>query len=248
MSKPSTLHLRALPEIETLKRLCKSISALDAIICPEWEYRYYSYNKAWDAAAGEECMQMRDGSGDEFMVLFSKDGAVINGLAHESVMVGWQEVAVPSKNFLQKVFGKRKTERKQVIWNGVVDTLPEVFKHFIFGEPVASIGTTFCIWRQYTDVAWRMGRIKFPDDAYGDGSKDLLFIFDNKPTTYRSWAIDYYEDEFDGDPEKLDLELVKHVYEHRKLTKDVVLKINPQLDDWGKLKADLDEIGYAYGF
>jgi hypothetical protein len=95
-------------------------------------------------------------------------------------------------------------------------------------------------------VAWRTGKIKFPDDAYGDGSKDLLFIFDNKPATYRSWAIDYYEDAFDGDPKKLDLELVKHIYEHKTLTRDIILKINPQLEDWEKLKVDLDEIGYAY--
>jgi hypothetical protein len=35
---------------------------LDAIVCPEWEHRYYSFNANW--AADEVMGSMRDGSGD----------------------------------------------------------------------------------------------------------------------------------------------------------------------------------------
>src|SRR5882762_5224323 len=124
-------------------------------------------------------MQMRNGSGDEFLVLFNKAGAVINGFAHESVMSRRKERPVKPPGLFAKLFGKKKTELRQSIWEGVVDTVPGVFTSFIFGEPIASIGTTFCIWRRYTDNSWQIGNIHLPADVYGDGSEDLLFILDN---------------------------------------------------------------------
>jgi hypothetical protein len=191
-------------------------------------------------------MQMRNGSGDEFHVLFNKAGVVINGFAHESVMSGWKEMPVKPSGFFAKLFGSKKTELRQSIWEGVVDTVPGVFTSFIFGEPIASIGTTFCIWRRCTDNSWQIGNIHLPADAYGDGSEDLLFILDNKPETYKKWAEDYYEEQFDGNSQRLDIEMVRHIYAHKKLTMAVVLKLNPALEDVEKLKADLDEIGYDH--
>jgi hypothetical protein len=242
MATPSTLNLSLLPGIDDLKKLAKAISTLDAIICPQWEYRYFSYQKSWDKDLGEECLEMRNGSGDHFFILFTKGGAIINGQAHESVMCNWKEVKVKSIN----LFKKKETVLTQFIWPGVVDTIPTEFKGFIFGEPIKSIGTTFCIWRRYSDEQWNIGNVSLPDDDYKDGSEDLLFILDNKADTYRNWAMDYYEEDFDGDPLKLDLELVEYIYNHKVLTGDIVRKINPKVEDFGKLKADLDEIGYPY--
>ncbi len=246
MNIPSTFNLSAIPNIDDLKKLCQSISTLEAIICQEWEYRYYSYQKDWDASAGEECMEMRNGSGDHFFVLFSKDGAIINGLAYESKMCNWAEAEVKSKSFIQKIFDKKQKQLKQNIWTGVVDKVPKEFQHFIFGEPIKSIGTTFCIWRKYSDSKWNKGDFLYPNDDYKDGSEDLLFILDGYPATYHQFAIGYYEDEFEFEPEKLDLSLVEHIYSHKTLTKDIVLKINPNIKEIEKLRSDLIEIGYPF--
>ncbi len=40
----STTIAERLPAIKDLRCLCKSLAMLDAIICAEWEYRYYSFN------------------------------------------------------------------------------------------------------------------------------------------------------------------------------------------------------------
>lgn len=210
--------------------------------------RYYSYQKNWDISLEEECMEMRNGSGDHFFVLFTKIGAIINGQAHESKMCNWTEVEIKSKGTFQIMFGKKQIELKQNIWPGVVDKLPNEFQHFIFGEPIKSIGTTFCVWRKYIDNTWNKGTFSYPEDDYKDGSKDLLFILDNNPETYHQFAVDYYEDEFECDPNKLDLDIVKYIYGHNSLTKEIVLRINPNLTDIGKLKIDLDEIGYPHEF
>ncbi len=43
----STRNLAALPGIDDLRRLCQSLAMLDAILEPEWQYRYYSFNSRW---------------------------------------------------------------------------------------------------------------------------------------------------------------------------------------------------------
>ncbi len=247
MTKISTKNISKIPDIESLKRLCKALSTLDAIICREWEFRYYSYDKNWDKTKGEEYFEMRNGSGDEFQILFCKDGSVINGQAHESEMCNWTEVDIQPKSLKEKILnalGKKKTEMVQTIWKGVVDDLPTEFHEFIFGEPVKSKGTTFCIWRLKNDSQWNIGNIEFSKDEYGDGSEDLIFILDNDPKTYRKHALEYFDETFEE--HKLQLELVQHIYDNKPLTKEIILKINPKLDDFQELKIELDEIGYKY--
>ena len=137
MKKPSSNALNLLPKPAPLKRLCQAIATLEAILSPSWEYRYYSYNKDW--AKDEECCQMRNGSGDEFFILFGKTGTVINGFAHESSI-----------------------QDKAQITAG----LPKEFHAFIFGEPVASTGTTFCIWNLESDNKWIANKKEEKDNRY----------------------------------------------------------------------------------
>jgi hypothetical protein len=46
-------RLATIPNVETLKKLCQSLATLDAIISPEWDYRYYSFNSKWASAPKE---------------------------------------------------------------------------------------------------------------------------------------------------------------------------------------------------
>ena len=63
--KITTENLDGLPDVARLKRLLQSMAMLDAILMPEWEYRYYSFNALW--GEGEMMGSMRDGAGDEFL-------------------------------------------------------------------------------------------------------------------------------------------------------------------------------------
>lgn len=113
----SSNNFQLLPSPQQLQTICKAIAVLDAIICPEWEYRYYSYNCQWDD--GEEFFEMRNGEGDQMLILFQSDACVINGYAYEFEQ--------PDKTAL-------------------TSGLPARFESFIFEEPVQSIGSTFCLW------------------------------------------------------------------------------------------------------
>ena len=55
-----------------------------------------------------------------------------------------------------------------------------------------------------------------------DGSQWMLKIFDLVPTTYRSFAEEYYEVD-------VPIEAVEHIYNHLTLTDDVVAALNPDL-------------------
>ncbi len=211
----STHNLNELPDIAQLKQICKAIAVLDAIISPVWEYRYYSYSSIWDE--GEECATMRDGSGDEYLILFNQYGAIINGLAHEVEL-----------------------------WKLDKNIIPKEFHQFMFGEPVSSLGTTFCIWKKYVDTEWQAAHnVLEEEDEYGDGSEDLLFILDGNPSTYKTWAEEYYEGEIEG---KVPLQIIEQIYQGKPLTKEMVIALNPKSSDWNALQEELDEIAYSYKF
>ena len=69
----STRDLSALADPTTLEKLTQSIAMLEAIVSPEWEYRYFSFNRLWDESKGERMASMRNGSGDEYFIVFRWD-------------------------------------------------------------------------------------------------------------------------------------------------------------------------------
>jgi hypothetical protein len=214
----STRDLSALLDIDRLKTLSQSLAMLDAIISPEWEYRYYSFNNRW--APNEAMASMRDGSGDDYFALFNPAGAILKGFAHESAMSPY-------------------ADDRHSVWPGVLDDVPTVFAEFLT-EPAFTIeDTTFCIWRTYNDSAWQRGDIQFPGGEDPDGSGELLGILDGNPQTYQAWAEDYYG-------RSIDLNVIQHVYEQRPLTQAVVTALNTGLS-LRALADDIEEIGYPGG-
>ncbi|ALW87081.1 hypothetical protein AUC43_19580 [Hymenobacter sedentarius] len=208
----STQNYHALPDAAALKRLCKSLAVLDAINSPELEYRYYTYNREW--AEGEEVLEMSDGEGDQMLILFREEGCVING-------------------YLPEYDQPNKAQ--------VTRGLPDYFEEFIFGEPVNSIGTTFCLW--YTpEHGWQTGVVETEED----GSEELLFILDSQPETYAEWANEYFIEDTGRKPNAADA--VAKIYRGEALTKSIVSALNDEQEDWSLLEADLQAIGYPYNF
>ena len=203
----STKNLTAMPPVSKLHQLCKSLSALELIVSPEWQYRYYSYAPHW--AEGEEVMEMRDGSGDEMLVLFNQAGCVINGIAHEYFNL------------------QDRIPRIEDLTHG----LPEAFEQFMFGEPVKSIYSTFCIWSADGET-WQTGITTGEED----GSAEILDIFAGDPQQYVDFCADYYEQE-------VPLEVVTQVYAGEPITAEMLNSLNPEASV-REAKAELDDIGY----
>ncbi|MFC4013896.1 hypothetical protein ACFOY2_42180 [Nonomuraea purpurea] len=196
---------RLLPDIPQLRDLCRSMAVLEAILSPEWSDRYYSYDADW--SAGEEMASMRNGSGDEYSIVFSAAGAYVRGFDHEAGM---------------SPYGNDGP------WPGVLDSVPEVFRHCVqepafcdeHGMPVVTI----CLWRAASDGCWRVGEIDYPDGVSDPDGAMHLFpqLVDPTPEAFQRFAEDYYE-------VPVDLNAVRHVYALRPLTQAVVTALNADL-------------------
>lgn len=158
----------------TLMRLLQSIAMLDAILEPEWQHRYYSFNARWNES--EKMGSMRNGQGDDFFVVFNAAGAFIKGFVHDAAIVRQK---VPAERF----------------YRGLPLEFEECAK-----EPASSPeSVTFCLWRLNSQRSWSHSDIPLPGtDA--DGSASLLTMLEGSPETYRAWAMDYYERDIRVEP------------------------------------------------
>ncbi len=72
-----------LPPPAELERVCKGIATLDAILCEDWEGRYYSFDRAWHAKGKLRMASMRNGSGDDWFIVFAPAGVFVKAFWHE---------------------------------------------------------------------------------------------------------------------------------------------------------------------
>jgi hypothetical protein len=208
--------LALLPDIESLCKLTQSLAMLEAILCPRFDLRYYAFNSKWDV--GQMMASMNNGGGDEYFILFNQAGAIIKGFDHESEMSPY-------------------ASESMTLWLGLLDHIPEEFQAFLSELAFKVEDTTFCCWRRYIDRDWQTGHINYPSGNEGaDGSNWMLSNLDGNPVTYQEWAEDYHG-------RKIDLELVRRLYQHQSLTAEIVQGLNEELL-LSDLVRDVEEIGY----
>src|SRR5262249_19605999 len=165
----STRDLSELPDLRGFRRLTRALAMLDAIVSPEWEYRYYSFNSHW--ADGEMMASMRNGSGDHWFAMLCSAGVALHGLAHEAPIF-----------------------RPGRPWPGIFERLPTEFHENLLHEPAFTTeDSTFCVWRRSTDAQWSCGPVELPSVHDPDGSEALLSILAGQLQHYVEFARAYYE-------------------------------------------------------
>lgn len=200
----------------TLHRVLRSYALLDAILCPEWNYRYYSFDCNWSNR--EQLGSMRDGEGDHFFALFNDSGCFLKGFGHESPMSPWRR------------------DRNE-LWAGLLDGVPECFSDCLTEPAFDMQSTTFCTWREHDDEQWNIGNIDFPEGEDPDGSGYLLSSLDGTPESYSNWAQDYFEVDIDRDA-------VAEVLNGKALTQPLVARLNRD-QSLALLDDDLKSTGWA---
>lgn len=166
MTNISTSDLSNLPQPENLRRLFQSLAMLDAIMSPEWEYRYYSYNSQWDK--NETMGSMRNGSGDDLFALFTCQGCFLKGFSHEH----WQGERSPQEFY---------------------KSIPEAFLQAASEPAFSHEHVTFCCWRLNDGEKWDQAGVPLPEGDDPDGSLFILSALDGHPETYQNFAQEYYE-------------------------------------------------------
>lgn len=123
--------LKELPSIEDIRKISQSLAMLDLILIQEWEFRYFSFNSKWDS--NEMMASMRNGEGDEYFILFSKDGLV-------GKICSINEGLVPNKD-------------------QILQMIPNEFNSFK-NEPAFKLDNmTCCIWKKYSDKNWSVAPV-----------------------------------------------------------------------------------------
>src|SRR6266508_302785 len=125
---------------------------------------YYTFDREWGA---DEAALMSNGSGDEWAVVFTADGAFIRVFDHESAMTLFRD---PDRE----------------LWPGLLDGMPAVFGPQVaepaFGDEDGRVIATAVLWRLAGDDRWRAGDgITFPlsrgpYDSGPDGSGMLAIL------------------------------------------------------------------------
>lgn len=162
-----------LPSPAELEQRCMALATLDAILCPDWESRYYSFDRHWDPEGGARMGSMRDGSGDDYFVLFFADGrCAIKGFDHES-----------------RALDERRTVPTALLG------IPASFAAFTSEAAFTMDHTSFAFW--YDDGAWHRSDAVPPATWSADGAPDLLHVLLGGADDYAGWATDYYEMDVD---------------------------------------------------
>lgn len=188
------------------------MAMVEAIVSPEWESRYYSFNVNW--GEGEEMASMRNGSGDDWFLLFGPFGAAIKGLAHETPLAG------------DKTFAAT-----------VQDQVPKSFSSFLSEPAFGMDWLSYCYWRSPEDSGWlKVSPQDSTTQNADDGSEEFLCLLLEPASSYVEFAEWYYEKE-------LPLESVERIYKHDRLTEELVTSLNPELA-FAEAKAFAAEIGY----
>jgi hypothetical protein len=211
-----------LPTIQVLRSRCRALAVLERII--DRGEPSYAYTTTW---GGDEAALMSNGSGDEWAIVFSNDGAFIRVFDHESAMSPY-----------------RDSDRE--LWPGLLDGIPASFRPQIeepaFSDEDGQFLATAVLWRQTGDERWHAGEgIVFPlsggpYDTDPDGSGMLDILLDDIVDRYVEFAGDYYAMEANRAS-------IEHIVGHHPLTDKVVQALHPGITV-AELRDDLAAIGY----
>lgn len=202
-----------------LREWSVSLAVLDAIMSPEWETRYFSFDPSW--GEDQEMASMRNGSGDDYAVVFAPAGAYVRGFDHESPLSPW---ARPSLEVVR----------------GLTEGVPAALREHVT-EPAFTLNDvpsiTVCGWREASAQAWTFGEPLDPGLRGEDGGASWLFAeLDGRPETYQAFAEAYYE-------VTVPLPAVAALFERRPLTPALVAELNPEAD-FDDVVAEVTALGY----
>ena len=193
-----------LPDVEVVHGRCRAMAALDAILSPEWEFRYFSFDAAW--ATSQQMASMRNGSGDAYAIVFAPGGVWAYGFDHESGMSPYRCDPLAS-------------------WPGLLEDLPAAFSELVaepaFCDPLGALRATVCFWREREGAGWACGSPSPLSRAQDDGGAGWLFeVLVEGAQGYCAFAREYYDID-------VDTQSVHHVFALKPLSQQIVSRLNP---------------------
>ncbi|WP_189003859.1 hypothetical protein [Deinococcus malanensis] len=205
----------AYPPPEVVERRGRALAVLDAVLSPEWEERYFSFDQDW--SAGARMASARNGSGDEAFMLFSQGECVFKQFLHEVP----QRLSLAEAQALTEVQGTA----------GALGPSP-LLGEFL-AEPAFST-------EELTELGWYVPGVRHWVVMHPAGAvtEDSLFrlLFQGDALLYAAWAGDMFELPVPEAAAEL-------VFRHAPLTPSLVQALNPEAD-WESAREEAAGMGY----
>ena len=163
------LDPQSLPHPRLLGQRAMALALLDAIICPEIEYRYFTYDPLF--APGQHVAAMKNGEGDHWYLHLSGAGAILKGHVQDLPRGESRAMALQAQA-----------------------AVPEDFAALLHEPAFMMDSVSFCYWRRAADLGW--DKLAHPDARLQhryDGSEDYLSILLAPADCYYEYAADYFE-------------------------------------------------------
>lgn len=190
--------MHALPPVDQLIRRCRALAALDLILSPDWQNRYYSFDSHWSDT--ELMAGMRDGCGDEWWIVFHRSGwAAMKGLGHESP--AWNQHRNQLSSALQRA-------------------IPAALTGFATEPAFRWDATSFAYYHLADAGAWTRANDFTAYSVADPGDARLFAHLVGLPSDYARFATDYYETEVDE-------QSVARVFSLEPITAAVISTLNP---------------------
>ncbi|MDO3412507.1 hypothetical protein QWJ34_22270 [Saccharibacillus sp. CPCC 101409] len=129
--------MKNLPSAQECSRIFRAAAMLDAMLSPEWDYRYYSYNAKWYEE--EEMASLRDGEGSHYFAQFAQDRLTIKGFDRERAELGSSAIGV--------------------------DAVPAEVSEFLREPAFMGDETTFCLWNLPESPGWSADKLYTEQDC-----------------------------------------------------------------------------------
>ena len=212
---PVAAAMSPLPSSADLLKRTKALAALDLILSPEWQYRYYSFNSKF--APGEQMASRRDGSGNDWHLVFDSSGwTALKGLDVDSD--AWRQKGPAMSAALKKAF-------------------PPELGHFT-SEPAFDWDHASFAWFQLSPgTPWVRANDLTPFAKLDAGEKDDLALLSGSAGDYVEYASEYFE--MHADPA-----IVEKIFALEPITAEMVTTLNPHTTLESISKELFEEIGY----
>ena len=202
------MNYKNLTEPKKFKSILKAQAILDIIMLDkdeEW-MRITTYYPNY--LENVDMFKIDNGSGDDMFILFSEHGVIIKGFDHESIL-------------------SPHTKDEFKVADGIYNLVPKKLLDLLKDKSIEQESVTFCIWRTSEDLEWNKGKVSIPKGE--DDGKFLLLYINETPDNWKTWAEDYYEEEFD-------IENIKKIYSNEEITLEMIEEMNPERDSESALR------------
>lgn len=212
-------YVEKLPNVKTLKQLCKGKAVIDWIICGYEFETYHTYYKSnqeeYDGTEAQWGKGFEEEDGNPLSFYFVEKACIIVPTAEPQ----------NSKEVDNQAFEKK---------------IPKIFIPY-FRKNFSDADVPFVIW-SLDGQTWQCLK-NFDTEEYIAKFDEIT----TDPADYKQWAISFFGDE-SFLREDMSEQTISEIYEGKILTEKMVYSLVTEVNDWVDLETELNEIPYRFEF